>query len=470
MRILTLALVLIAGLLPEAKAMRAAQIASGLDTSCAIVDNGEVHCWGGNRFSILGAGVNDDHLPFPAPVIMGFPHGHHRLRDMRQVSVSPGDPSTVAEHEGGHACAVSNQAEVWCWGRATGGRLGTGTDADEQAFAERVHFDNGTVMKDVLQVAAGGAHTCALRDTGRVHCWGHDRIGPDVHNLLGEDQDILSQRERPARTGVVRQHSGELTGVVEIGLGRRHGCARTDNGRVWCWGYNGQGQLGSGSANNASDSYAREVRIRAGQFLENTTALTVGNDHSCAITADRHVYCWGDNQRGQSGYRDTGGHTPQYSPYARVVFGPGGGNILGEVRAVTAGSHHTCVRDGAGGWLPSNVRCWGDNSHGQIGSAVAVGGWSVRPALVTQALPGTGEATAITEIEQLSAGHRFSCILHRQRRDVRCWGQNQRGQRGLDYLDGPDVAAPMPRPYQVVLGIGGIPVDSIFADRFDNPL
>ncbi len=470
MRNLALALILIAGLASEAQATQAAQIASGLDSTCAIVDNGEVHCWGGNRFAILGAGVNDDHLPLPAPVVLLGDHAIHPLRDMRQVSVSPGNPSNVAEHEGGHACAVSNGGEVWCWGRASGGRLGTGDTGEPQTYARRVRFDNDAVLDDVLQVAVGGAHACALRDTGRVHCWGHDRLDDNVHNLLGEDRGDLVGRERPSLNGKVLNVFGPLEQVVEIGLGRRHGCARTADGRVWCWGYNGQGQLGIGVVVNDSVYYANEVQINANQPLENTTALAVGADHSCAITSERRVHCWGDNQRGQSGYRDTAGNMPLFSPYARVVFGPGGGSLLGNVRAVTAGSHHTCVRDGDGYWLLSNVRCWGDNSHGQIGSAVALGGWSVRPSVVSQNPPGTGNGTAVTDIEQLSAGHRFSCVLHEQRRDVRCWGQNHKGQRGLDYVSPPDAGSTMPRRDQVVLGIDGSREDRIFADAFGSLL
>lgn len=459
------AALLLAGLATPAQAMIAAQISSGGDTTCAIVDNGHVACWGSNRYSTLGAGISAEHLPRPGLVLDGT---GNPVRNLTQVSVSQGVPSSTAD-SGGHACAVSTQGEVWCWGRREGGRLGVAVDGHENlSFAERVHFNNGHVMDEVVQVAAGGAHTCALRENGRVHCWGINRVDDIAFGLLGMAETGVAPdtRPNPLPTGVVRTVTGPLEDVAEIALGRRHGCARRRDNTVWCWGNNDSGQVGVGTYANGSLVHASQVRRGSQVLLDNAAALAVGADHSCVIGSDRHVYCWGNNQVGQSGYRDTGGHTPEISPFARVVFGPGGGSILGNVRAIAAGSNHTCVRNGAGSVMGSDVYCWGLNNSGQIGGEVAIGNWTVRPSRVTQALPGEVGDVSVNNIEQLATGYRHSCVLHQIRRDIRCWGRNEKGQRGLNILSHPNDSFPIPRREEIVLGINGYELDAIFHDNF----
>ncbi len=461
----TTAALLLAGLATPAQAMIAAQISSGGDTTCAIVDNGHVACWGSNRYSTLGFGISGSNLPRPGLVMDGT---GNPLRNMVQVSVSPGRPGAMAD-SGGHACALSTRGEVWCWGRRDGGRLGVTTGGNENLwFAERVRFDNGTVMNEVVQVAAGGAHTCALRESGRVHCWGINRIDDTAFGLLGmgETGAPPDTRPNPLPTGVVRVTSGPLEQVVEIALGRRHGCARRWDNTVWCWGNNDYGQIGLGTYANGSVGRATQVRKSSTVTLDNATALAVGADHSCVIGSDRHVYCWGNNLFGQSGYRDTGGNTPEISPFARVVFGPGGGSLFGNVRAIAAGSNHTCVRSGAGSVQGSDVHCWGLNNSGQIGAEVDIGSWSVRPSRVTQVLPGEPGDVSVNNIEQLAAGYRHSCVLHQIRRDIRCWGRNDQGQRGLNSVSQPNESFHTPRREEIVLGMNGHELDAIFHDNF----
>lgn len=474
MRLIFTTLLAVAGstfIMPNAHAFRTIQMDSGGDTTCAVVENGHVACWGSNRYRTLGVGINDPSYPIPLLVVdaMGQP-----LRTLVQVSVSPGDASASGIDSGGHACAVSEQGEVWCWGRYDNGRLGVADVNDHRSFADRVRYDDGTIMNGVAQVATGGAHSCALLRTGRVHCWGADKLPNGTQGLLGQGgrTEMPDHLQHPSRNGFVIDDSSEgpLEGIAQIAAGRAHTCARGNDGLVRCWGHNNRGQIGNGTqGTDQSTSSAHTVRTSTQAILLDITRLASGSDHNCAIKADEQILCWGANHWGQSGYRDTAGSMPSVSPFARTVRGPGGSGLLSRVKAVALGSDHTCVRTGEGNWLGSSVQCWGYNSHGQIGDEVALGDWSVRPVTVTQTPYASGSGQLVTEIRALSAGHRHSCILHNSRRDVRCWGRNQNGQRGLNYTTPSTAGFPVPYADMTVTDMDGIRLDEIFADGIELP-
>ncbi len=130
----------------------------------------------------------------------------------------------------------------------------------------------------------------------------------------------------------------DLAGVAALEAGDAHTCAIAGDGSVKCWGANGDGQLGDGTQTNRN----RPVAV---QGLSNgVRSLSAGGRHTCAVTVDNVVTCWGDNQAGQLGNGLNG-----------VNLLPADVNgLTGGVAGVAAGSDHTCaaVADGT-------VKCWG---------------------------------------------------------------------------------------------------------------
>jgi len=232
----------------------------------------------------------------------------------------------------------------------------------------------------VTAVAAGWQHTCALV-SGAVWCWGHNN-----HGQLGNG--TTTDSATPVKV------SG-LSGVTALAAGGAHTCALASaSGSVWCWGWNGNGQLGDGSTTDRSSP----VPVSA-SGMTGATAIAAGWEHTCAV-ASESVWCWGYNTDGQLG---NGSTTDRATP----------GKVAGlsGVLAVTAGLGHTCAlsKDGS-------ARCWGWNGQGQLGDGTTSDRYSP---VVVSGLSGVGA---------IAAGWSHTCALVSG--SARCWGSNIAGQLG----------------------------------------
>ena len=158
-------------------------------------------------------------------------------------------------------------------------------------------------------------------------------------------------------------------------------CAVSKAKNVFCWGFNGSGNLGDpevfpldvngepADGFSVDDNFvASPVKVRVGEnsFLSNVTALDSGNGHACAVTYDGAVYCWGSNWMGQAGTGEIGADGGRVFFATRVVKGEQytEGKNLGNVASVTLAHNSSCAltRDG-------EVFCWGENSAMQLGAS-----------------------------------------------------------------------------------------------------
>ncbi len=200
--------------------------------------------------------------------------------------------------------------------------------------------------------------------------------------------------------------AGLAEGVAAIALGLEHTCVLTAQGAMGCWGANFSGQLGDGTNVN------RNTPVNVAALSEGVAAIAAGAEHTCAMVADG-VKCWGANATGQLG---DGTEVNRNTPVN--VFGLSGGVI-----AIAAGSGHTCALTTGGA-----MACWGANASGQLGDGTNVS--RNRPVSVA----GLAEGVAA-----IAAGSEHTCALTTGGA-IRCWGANFSGQLG----DGTNVNRNMP--------------------------
>ena len=169
-------------------------------------------------------------------------------------------------------CAVNRLSEVMCWGNNAWNNLG------DPIFTE------------------------TKKITGRFDCG----TGQDIACLVGNYSSTplnVKIRNEQATDENTPDHYVNLTGVSKVMTGNGHACAITHYGEVYCWGENSSAQLGWGkteyTTENMSVGYARKVVTGAQNsgsgFLSNVVDLSLGVNHSCALTSVGDIYCWGDN-------------------------------------------------------------------------------------------------------------------------------------------------------------------------------
>lgn len=277
----------------------------------------------------------------------------------------------------GHTCVRTTEGAVKCWGANRHGQLGDGTTVTQDT-AVAVHGLPGSVAV----IAAGGGHTCAVTTAGGVLCWGANASGQ-----LGDG--TTEDRKTPVAV------QGLGSGVSALAAGSAHTCAVLDGGGVKCWGFNEDGQLGDGTTVNKS------IPTAVSGLNSGVIAIAAGVSHTCALTVDGGVKCWGYQAVG------LGDGTTTYTRTPVAVSGLNSGVI-----AIVTGYEHTCALITGG-----IVQCWGENRYGAVGDGTSV----------DKRIPVT--VNTLADVTALAAGDEHTCALTAAG-DVYCWGNNQSGQLG----------------------------------------
>ncbi len=198
-----------------------------------------------------------------------------------------------------------------------------------------------------------------------------------------------------AASGNVQAKGSMLDPVsTQVAEGYVHSCALTSDGRVMCWGSNDDGQLGNGGTAPSS----LPIMVPG---LTNVVSIAAGRYYSCALTTVGRVWCWGFNGSGQLG---DGSNSEKYTPTAVG---------LDNVVAITAGHEHTCALTTAGA-----VYCWGANTFGELGDGT----------FEKRAIP-TAVRNLAKGVVALSAGDGHTCAVTIAG-SAYCWGWNRDGQLG----------------------------------------
>jgi alpha-tubulin suppressor-like RCC1 family protein len=199
------------------------------------------------------------------------------------------------------------------------------------------------------------------------------------------------------------------------GAGGAHSCGLTIDGTLWCWGHGGNGRRGDGTADTdgAAPFAVVEADASAGGAAWNDwAAIALGGAHTCGLRQDGTLWCWGHGGSGRRGDATTT-ETDRTSP--RLVLATGetaGGSGWNDWLDVTAGGTHTCgLRSGGTGW------CWGGGGYGELGYGGA--GVQTTPAQVKD----------FTDWTSLAAGGEHTCGV-RSNGTLWCWGRGAHGRIG----------------------------------------
>jgi alpha-tubulin suppressor-like RCC1 family protein len=291
--------------------------------------------------------------------------------------------------------------------------------------AGRAEAGGDPQLEDLAQVDIGDQHACARTTDGRVWCWGRNHVGQ-----LGNDQPDDSTV--PVR--VLTVLGNPLTRVTSISVGASQTCAVLTNHQARCWGSNFSRELGNPGVGDVARHAVTVLNSAGTGPLTGVARISAGQNFTCAVLTNGQARCWGSSTFGQTG---TGSHMEV--PRPRAVLALSGNTPLTGVAGVAAGSAHACavLRN-------HEARCWGQNLDHETGSAGNIP-FVYRPRRV---LNRTGTAP-FTGVRAIAVGSQSSCavLLNSQ---VRCWGLDHLGELG----NGPNGDSAFPAVVVDVDGVG----------------
>jgi alpha-tubulin suppressor-like RCC1 family protein len=363
------------------------QVSAGAEHTCAVVVTGELFCWGASDDERLGQDLVDMQAD-----------GASEDRGARDAGFDSSRFTLALEHAdqvaagGAHTCAITGDSAVVCWGQNTHGQVA----AD---LSDEVVADPHTVIEHgALQLDAGAEHTCAVLAQG-VFCWGSGRYGQ-----VGRE---VADRAFPPELVPGTE------GAVAVATGTRHSCALMHEGSVRCWGELVDEATGE-------PTLTAEAALVPG--LTDVRIIAAGGGQSCAGRLN-DVLCWGENASGQLGDGTTEPSArPKAVPGLRgpLHLAAGGGEIDGQLVG------HTCAENS-----DFNVLCWGRNDEGQLGNGSTKS--DGKPVLVL-GREDSGDDAYLNDVGELDLGAAHSCGRDNDG-PVYCWGDDRAGQLGRGRRD-----------------------------------
>ncbi len=408
-------------------------IATGLDHTGVILDDGTVKLWGRAYLGALGNGDSSDTKV-----------GDHSSEEPDELTaLGPslfGSGRTVVSIACGayFSGVVLDNGEVWMTGAGNGGKTGQGGTGNRNTFAAVSNISNAT------DIACGYHHTLVLTSAGKVKTWGWNHS--DDHGVLGvgiayatveqvtsvqTDDSLNSGTNTLDASGHINIQGASSTypgdgnytarTVVQVGCGGYHNIVLLDDGKVLTWGANTKGQLGNGNTTSIgfTSNWEPGVPVSSG-----VTQIAAGNSHGIALKSNGTVVIWGSNTSGQQGLANT---TEQDTPHTVSAF-------PSSATAVAVGaSKDNC-------WVVTNgyaLVTMGKNNNGGlgIGSTTTYGDdgsetWATQTAVDL----GSGRTIYSTSVmKSLSTGGLGQNIMGALLDDgtFKMWGYNYYGNLGI---------------------------------------
>jgi alpha-tubulin suppressor-like RCC1 family protein len=284
----------------------------------------------------------------------------------RERESGPGDrPSATATTA--HTTALAQNRFALCSSDASGHAAcrSRGPDGSTEDVA----------LTDVQKISVGNNHACALQRSGRLVCWGANELG-----------------QASGRLGTTRESAPVpvTSDVMDVAVGLSHTCVALREGSVVCFGDNGSGQLGVGNT-DAAPGLVRVVGLN-----RPVRRVTAGFDHTCVLTDEARVLCWGSDSKKSAVPREE-------ALLPRELNG-----LPLAARDIAAGGDRTCAL-----LMDGSIACWGLSKW-----------WNADEDGRPKRVDGTEGSV------ELGTGDDHACARTAGGL-VRCWGWNQQGQLGV---------------------------------------
>lgn len=363
----------------------------GFMHACALLDTGDIQCWGANFFGQLGDGSTEN-----------------RMTAVNVVGLK--GAATSVEVGGSHTCATFIGGGVQCWGYNISGQLGNGSGMLVQRAKDVPNFISS--LRHFVPAGMGGIESaCGIFDDGAMKCWLVDEgtaLGPipirdsgvrsfafsgpltlflletgevkAFNTILGPETLI----DYPGLTADVRSLSSVVQGS--------HFCALMTDGGIKCGGEdNSSGQLGDGTTSAPAFGVVSVAGLNS-----KAIDVQVGQYHSCALLDTGEIQCWGLNMMGQLGNDSIG--MQSLTPVSVLDL---------EEKAVqlSLSSNHGCALLESGA-----VKCWGVLKMPD----------AITPTAVIYDTPILIQGLDEDEIVSISAGAFSTCVLT-AKGGVKCW-------------------------------------------------
>jgi alpha-tubulin suppressor-like RCC1 family protein len=286
-----------------------------------------------------------------------------------------------------HSLAIKADGSLWTWGYNGGGDYdsGGGGQLGTGSYVDQWYPTEVSMPHPVIAVAGGWYHSLAVTNDGQVWAWGS--------NLDGQIGVTPSVSSTASPTAV-----STATNAIAVAAGYNHSVALTSTGSVLTWGNNSYGELG----NNTTTGTSSPIQVSG---LSGVKAIAAGQYFTAALTGGSSVWVWGYN-----GYDVCGPSTNHLIP-SQITSVSG-------VTAIAAGDDHILALKSDG-----TVWAWGDNQGGQLG------GGSVVPFSTGTAVEVLTTSGSLTNVVAIAAGVQCSLAV-RGDGTVWGWGNNQNWQLG----------------------------------------
>ena len=321
-----------------------------------ITSTGEAFGWGLNLYGRTQSDNTNNSTTEPVSVSIG---------------ALAGKVVTEVSNGSDYSLALTSDGLIYGWGSNTTGQLGDGTTIQRLAPVA-VTMTGALAGKTVTAISAGNLHAAALTSEGKVYCWGYNGVGQ-----LGDGTP--HQRLEP----VAVDTSGVLAGktVIAIAAANSYTVALTSEGKLYGWGRNDGGELGSGTMDFA---VMNPVAVDTSGVLAGKTITKFGaQTHTVALTSDGLLFAWGSRQSGALG-NGTNSLVGQPSPVAVDIAGALAGKTVVDI---SVGDHSTVALTSDG-----KAFAWGYNFWGGLGDGTATD--QLTPVAVN--MPGIDSFTSIS--------------------------------------------------------------------------